>query len=89
MPKNAGRGIDQILPHPGDPLIHEPYMRSAKGYVEIAEKANGPIQQPVSFSYIWGDALEELERAAPNLCAPGKGSIASAVARITGKAASA
>ncbi len=56
-----------MLPHPSDPLIHEPYMRSARGYVEIAEIANGPIQQPVNFSYIWGDALEELERVAPDL----------------------
>jgi poly-gamma-glutamate synthesis protein (capsule biosynthesis protein) len=63
----TGRGIDQVLPHPSDPLIHEPYMRSARGYVELAEKANGPIQQPVSFSYIWGDALEELERVAPDV----------------------
>ena len=63
----TGRGIDQVLPHPGDPLIHEPYMKSAGGYVEIAEKANGPIRRPVGFSYIWGDALEELERAAPDL----------------------
>ena len=63
----TGRGIDQVLPHPSDPLIHEPYMKSARGYVEIAEKANGPIQKPVSFSYIWGDALKELERAAPDV----------------------
>lgn len=63
----TGRGIDQMLPHPSDPLIHEPYMKSARGYVELAEKANGPIQRPVSFSYIWGDALEELERMAPDL----------------------
>lgn len=63
----TGRGIDQVLPHPSDHLIHEPYMRSAGGYVEIAEKANGPIQRPVSFSYIWGDALEELERVAPDV----------------------
>lgn len=56
-----------MLPHPSNPLIHEPYMRSARGYVELAEKANGPIQQPVSFSYIWGDALEELERVEPDL----------------------
>lgn len=62
-----GRGIDQILPHPGDPLLHEPYMKDARGYVEIAEKANGKIQQPVSFSYIWGDALKELERLAPDV----------------------
>lgn len=63
----TGRGIDQVLPHPGNPLICEPYMRSAKEYVELAEKANGPIIQPVDFSYIWGDALEEFERVAPDL----------------------
>ena len=60
----TGRGIDQVLPCPGDPRIHEPYMKSARGYVDIAEKASGPIQQPVNCSYIWGDALEELERVA-------------------------
>lgn len=63
----TGRGIDQILPHPGNPLIHEPYMKNAGGYVEIAERTNGPIQQPVSFSYIWGDALQELEKVAPDV----------------------
>jgi poly-gamma-glutamate synthesis protein (capsule biosynthesis protein) len=46
----TGRGIDQVLPHPGDPLIHESYMKSAAGYVKIAEAMNGPIEQPVSFS---------------------------------------
>jgi poly-gamma-glutamate capsule biosynthesis protein CapA/YwtB (metallophosphatase superfamily) len=63
----TGRGIDQVLPHPGDPLIHEPYMQSARGYVELAEKANGLIQKPVDFAYIWGDALEELERVKPDV----------------------
>jgi poly-gamma-glutamate capsule biosynthesis protein CapA/YwtB (metallophosphatase superfamily) len=63
----TGRGIDQVLPHPGDPLIHESYMKSARGYVELAEQANGPIQKPVDFSYIWGDALEELERVRPDV----------------------
>ena len=24
----TGRGIDQMLPHPGNPRIHEPYMTS-------------------------------------------------------------
>ncbi len=62
-----GRGIDQVLPHPSNPVIYEPYMRSAKGYVELAEEANGPIPQPVDFSYIWGDALEEFERVVPDL----------------------
>lgn len=63
----TGRGIDQVLPHPGDPTIYEPYMRSARAYVELAERANGRIPQPVNFSYIWGDALAELERVAPDL----------------------
>ncbi|HEX3035788.1 MAG TPA: CapA family protein [Thermodesulfobacteriota bacterium] len=63
----TGRGIDQVLPHPSDPILYEAYMKSAKGYVELAEEVNGPIQTPVSFSYIWGDALEELERVAPDL----------------------
>ena len=63
----TGRGVDQVLPHPGNPFIHEPYMKSAGGYVELGEQANGPIQKPVSPSYIWGDAIEELERMAPDL----------------------
>jgi poly-gamma-glutamate capsule biosynthesis protein CapA/YwtB (metallophosphatase superfamily) len=63
----TGRGIDQVLPHPGDPGLYEPYMKSSKGYVKLAEEANGPIPQPVDFSYIWGDALDELERVVPDL----------------------
>ncbi|MEW6325555.1 MAG: CapA family protein [Nitrospirota bacterium] len=62
----TGRGIDQALPHPGRPHLHEPSMTSALGYVELAEAANGPIPRPVDFSYIWGDALTELQRAAPD-----------------------
>ena len=63
----TGRGIDQALPHPSAPRIYEPYMKSAIGYVELAEAANGPIPKPVDFSYIWGDALEALERLAPDV----------------------
>jgi poly-gamma-glutamate capsule biosynthesis protein CapA/YwtB (metallophosphatase superfamily) len=63
----TGRGIDQILPHPSDPAIHEGYMKDARGYVEIAEKVNGPIPRSVAPGYIWGDALDELERVAPDL----------------------
>ena len=62
-----GRGIDQVLSHPGDPVIYEQYMKSATGYVEIAEQKNGPIPFPVSNSYIWGSALPELERVLPDL----------------------
>jgi poly-gamma-glutamate synthesis protein (capsule biosynthesis protein) len=42
-------------------------MKSALGYVELAETVNGPIPRPVDFSYVWGDALEELERVAPDV----------------------
>lgn len=63
----TGRGIDQILPFPSDPTIHEPYMRSALGYVELAERKNGTIPRPVEFFYIWGDALKELARVKPDV----------------------
>jgi poly-gamma-glutamate synthesis protein (capsule biosynthesis protein) len=63
----TGRGIDQVLPHPSDPTIFESYMKNARGYVKIAEEVNGPIDYPVNFSYVWGDALKELERVAPDV----------------------
>lgn len=62
----TGRGIDQVLPHPSDPRLFEPYVRTATQYVELAEAKSGPIPKPVEYSYIWGDALEELDRAAPD-----------------------
>ncbi|HJX18262.1 MAG TPA: CapA family protein [Acidiferrobacterales bacterium] len=61
----TGRGIDQILPHPNRPELHEGYMASALDYLQLAEQASGPIAHPVDFTYIWGDALAELERVAP------------------------
>jgi hypothetical protein len=63
----TGRGIDQVLPNPSDPVIYEPYLKNARGYVKLAEDLNGPIQQPVNFAYIWGDALAELDRAVPHV----------------------
>ena len=59
----TGRGIDQALPHPVSPALYEPYVRDAHEYVDLAEKANGPIPRPLTFDYIWGDALQELQRA--------------------------
>jgi len=61
-----GRGIDQVLPHPCDPGLHENYVRSALEYVDLAESANGPIVRPVYNRYVWGAALEELRRARPD-----------------------
>ncbi|HWE18139.1 MAG TPA: CapA family protein, partial [Hyphomicrobiaceae bacterium] len=62
----TGRGIDQVLPHPGDPRLYESYVKSAYDYVELAEAANGPIMRPLAFGDIWGDALAELERRRPD-----------------------
>lgn len=60
-----GRGVDQILPHPGDPALREDYLRDARGYVALAEAAGGPIPRPVDPAWPWGEALAVLDRAAP------------------------
>jgi poly-gamma-glutamate synthesis protein (capsule biosynthesis protein) len=62
----TGRGIDQALPHPVNPILYEPYVRHAREYVELAEKAHGAIPRPLSLDYIWGDALQELDHAKPD-----------------------
>ncbi|MGW0632837.1 CapA family protein [Streptomyces sp. NPDC002758] len=61
-----GRGVDQILPHPGDPALRETYIRDARAYVELAEAVNGPIPWPVGFDWPWGETLAVLDRAAPD-----------------------
>ena len=61
-----GRGIDQILPHMSDPLLHESYTPSALDYVRLAEAANGPIPRQADPSYIWGAALDEFKRMQPD-----------------------
>ena len=62
----TGRGVDQILPHPGDPRLHETYVKDARRYVDLAEAADGPIPRPVDFAWPWGDALEVLEDTSPD-----------------------
>lgn len=62
----TGRGIDQILPHPCAPDLYERWVQHADDYVALAERRNGPIARPVSFSYIWGDALDELAARRPD-----------------------
>lgn len=56
------RGIDQILPHPSEPLLHESFVKHAMEYKLLAERTNGPIPMPVDYSYPWGEAIRELER---------------------------
>ncbi len=63
----TGRGIDQILRHPSDPRLYESYVTDAREYVLLAEQRNGPIPRAVEPSYIWGDALDELETFAPDM----------------------
>ena len=61
----TGRAIDQILPHPSKPELHESYMHDARGYLALAERAGSDIPRPAPFAYVWGDALAELERRRP------------------------
>ncbi len=60
-----GRGIDQILPHPVDPLLREAFVTSARTYVELAERADGPIPRGVGPDYVWGDTLAMLAEVRP------------------------
>ncbi len=62
-----GRGVDQILPHPGDAELREPHLRDARGYVRLAERANGPIPRPVDWQWPWGEVLALLDDAAPDV----------------------
>lgn len=61
----TGRGVDQILPHPGAPELHEPHVTDARVYVELADQASGRVPRSVDPAYVWGDALEALARAKP------------------------
>ncbi|CAL9373035.1 putative polyglutamine synthesis accessory protein [Streptomyces sp. enrichment culture] len=61
-----GRGVDQILPHPGDPALREAYAEDARAYVRLAESAHGPVPAPVAPSWPWGEALRVLDEAAPD-----------------------
>ncbi|MFE9773346.1 CapA family protein [Streptomyces sp. NPDC005931] len=61
-----GRGVDQILPHPGDPALRETYVGDARAYVELAEAVNGPVPRPAGFDWPWGEALPLLDDAAPD-----------------------
>jgi len=61
----TGRGIDQILPHPNKPQLHEPYVRNAFDYVRLAKQRNGEFSHPVSWDHVWGDALPMLATVNP------------------------
>ncbi|MFM8379692.1 MAG: CapA family protein [Planctomycetia bacterium] len=62
----TGRGLDQALKHPGSPALHEPSVRDARRYVELAEAAHGSIPIPLAPAYPWGDAIAVLDEARPD-----------------------
>ena len=62
-----GRGVDQILPHPGEAELREPHVRDARGYVRLAERTNGPIPRPVQWQWPWGEVLALLDEVAPDV----------------------
>jgi len=63
----TGRGIDQVMHQPSAPGLQESWVRDARDYVRLAERANGTIASPVPAHYIWGDALAQLQRMGPAL----------------------
>src|SRR5271165_5172185 len=62
----TGRGIDQALPHPCSPVLHEGYVNSAIDCLRLAEQANGPVPRPADFAYVWGARLDEWLSARPH-----------------------
>ncbi|NUP39578.1 MAG: CapA family protein [Streptomyces sp.] len=62
-----GRGVDQILPNPGDPELREACVSDARSYVRMAEAVGGTIPAPVDPSWPWGVALRVLDEAAPDI----------------------
>lgn len=62
-----GRGIDQVLAHPGDPTLREDWVHDAREYVTLAEVRNGPVPRPAGAAWPWGDALPALDDAPPDV----------------------
>lgn len=62
----TGRGVDQILRHPGARALREPCVDDALTYVELAEQRSGHVPRSVDPAYVWGDALSELARTRPD-----------------------
>lgn len=63
----TGRGVDQILPHPGNPVLHEDYVKDARDYVRLADRVGPSVPRPVDETYIWGEAFDVWARRQPDL----------------------
>jgi poly-gamma-glutamate synthesis protein (capsule biosynthesis protein) len=62
----TGRGVDQVMRYPCPAALQEPFVHDAREYVRLAERAHGPIPFAVEDDYIWGDALADIDRFAPD-----------------------
>eukprot|EP00667_Euglena_gracilis_P027810 EG_transcript_34717 len=65
------RGIDAILEHSVNPALHEGCVKDARVYVQLAERAHGPLPPPhvrwaQPGAYVWGSALPALDSEAPD-----------------------
>lgn len=54
----TGRGIDQALRYSVEPVLYESYVKDARDYIFLAKRENGELDLPVSYRYVWGDAME-------------------------------
>src|SRR5690349_3645087 len=63
----TGRGIDQLLPRPGDSVLRERVVSDARRYITLAERVNGPIPAPIDYAWPWGEAVEIVDQFAPDV----------------------
>lgn len=65
----TGRGIDQILPFPGGPAIHEGWrgVYDARRFVEFAERRHGALPAERDAGYVWGDLPGIVSERRPDL----------------------
>jgi Bacterial capsule synthesis protein PGA_cap len=63
----TGRGVDQVLSHPGDPGLREACAGFARPYFHLAERAKWPDLAADRLSWPRGDDLEVLDDVAPDV----------------------
>jgi len=63
----TGRGIDQLMPTPNLPQLHEDHVSDARDYLRLTEGVSGAIARPVPLDYVWGEALAQFEHVRPAL----------------------
>jgi len=64
-----GRGIDQILPNPCNPRLHEHWRKiyDAREFIRLAQQKHGPVDDERDMAYVWGNVLSGIEHFAPDL----------------------